>query len=258
MIELNRPRNRLLASLPDADWLKLQHAFHPVELETGQVLVDQHEPISQVFFPTTCVTATVAAFTDGRRALTATIGREGMAPPAAVLGSDRAIQRNVVQVEGSAMAMAYEELLSAQQEFPAFRRVLLAYSRVFLAHVMQSVACSTLHNVEERCARFMLRWHDRSDGDGFLLTQELLSEMLGVSRAAVNKAARTLQEAGLIRYRRGLVSVVDRTGLEASSCECYRIIRSHYYDNLQEGLVECSSWKEENRLDGPPRSGERR
>ncbi len=248
MIELNRPRNRLLASLPDADWLKLQHAFHPVELEAGQVLVDQHEPISQVFFPTTCVIATVAAFTDGRTALTATIGREGMAGPAAVLGSDRAIHRNIVQVEGSATTMAYEAFRRAQQDFPAFRGVLVAYSRVFLAHVMQSVACSSLHNVEQRCARFMLRWHDRSDGDGFLLTQELLSEMLGVSRAAVNKAARTLQEAGLIRYRRGLVSVVDRTGLEASSCECYRIIRSHYYDNLQEGLVDCSSWKEESEI----------
>ncbi len=248
MIELNRPRNRLLASLPDADWLELQHAFQPVDLQTGEVLVDQQEPISQVFFPTTCVIATVAAFTDGRRALTATIGREGMTPPAAVLGSDRAIQRNVVQVEGSARAMAYEELVSAQEEFPAFRRVLLAYSRVFLAQVMQSVACSTLHNVEERCARFMLRWYDRSDGNRFLLTQELLSEMLGVSRAAVNKAARTLQEAGLIRYRRGLVSVLDRAGLEAASCECYRIIRSHYYENLQDPLAQCSSWQEEKEI----------
>lgn len=120
----------------------------------------------------------------------------------------------------------------AQRTLPGFQDLLHTYARAFMAQVMQSVACNAVHSVEERCARWLLMCRDRSEGDRFLLTQEFLAEMLGVSRASVNLVARTLQGAGLIRYSRGGITILDREGLEDSACECYRQVRDLYQETL--------------------------
>jgi CRP-like cAMP-binding protein len=158
-----------------------------------------------------------------------------MVSVAAILGGGSGMSRSLVQMPGSALVMDLPSFRRAQREFPAFQETLLAYARAFLGQVMQSVACNGVHSVEERCARWLLMAHDRSDSDRFPLTQEFLAQMLGVSRPAVNGVARTLQRGGLIRYRRGEVSILDREGLEEASCECYGLMRRQYEDHLPPG-----------------------
>lgn len=209
----------------------MRPCFAETELTLGQTLFEARQLFQRLYFPTAGVLSTVAVFEDGSTAEMATTGREGMVPVGAILSSDRAMSRYVVQVPGAALAIGHAEFKRFEDEIPAFRNVLFAYGQAFLAQVHQSVACNTRHSVEERAARWLLMCHDRSEGD-LPLTQEFLSAMLGVSRPSVSIVARTLQRAGLIRYSRGTIKIEDRAGLEEATCECYRIIRREYEDRL--------------------------
>ena len=216
------------------DWNRIRKHLEPFDLVRGDVLVEPGERYSYVYFPEAGIVALVASFESGSTAETATIGREGVVSVGAVLGGKSALNRTIVQMPGPGYRIelgAFERLM---RELPAFRQKLLTYVRVFLGQAMQSVACNGLHSLEERCARLLLMYHDRSDEDSLLLTQEVLAEMLGVSRPAVNRVARTLQERGFISYGRGVIEIDDRRGLERVSCECYAIVR-HHFDQLLPG-----------------------
>lgn len=214
--------------------------FQEVELSSNQVLYEPGDSFRRVYFPITAVVSRVAIFEDGSAVDMATTGREGMAGIGAILGSRTAFSRVIVEVPGSALAVGFDVFKRLEEENPGFRRALLAFAQVFLAQSLQSVACNALHSVEERAARWLLMCHDRSAGDPFPLTQQFLAEMLGVSRPAVGLVARTLQRAGLIRYRRGIVTIDDREGLEECSCECYGIVRRQYEERLFRPLTESS------------------
>jgi CRP-like cAMP-binding protein len=224
----SKPRNRILAALPFREWKRIEPLCQPIELINGRELIEGGEPLTHVYFPESGIISTVSVFESGDVAEIATTGREGMVSIAAVLGADRALHRSIVQMPGSALMIDIQSFRKLQRELPAFQTELLAYSRAFLGQIMQSVACNGVHSVEERCARWLLMAHDRSDGDTFLLTQEFLAQMLAVSRPAVNLVARTLQRAGLIWYHRGQITILDRQGLEEVSCECYGLIRQQY------------------------------
>lgn len=219
------PRNHLLAALPAAAWEQVRPHLQEASLAAGQVLVEADEPFARLYFPTMGVISNVATFADGPTAEMATVGREGMAGVEVVLGSPTALSRHLVQVPGLALAVRHDAFRRLAEDIPAFRRLLLAYAQAFLAQVLQSVACNGVHSVEQRAARWLLMTRDRSEGDRFPLTQEFLAEMLGVSRPAVNLVARTLQQAGLIRYSCGAITILDRAGLEEISCECYGVIQ---------------------------------
>jgi CRP-like cAMP-binding protein len=227
-----RSPNRLLAALPASVLEQVHPAYRPIELEHGLILGEPGVPQKHVYFPTTAVISSVAVFADGRMVEMATTGCEGMVSTSLILGSNRTVYRNIVQVPGEGVVMDVKSFRRLRTEVPEFRDLLLAYTRAFLAQVMQSVACNAVHSVEMRGARWLLMTQDRCGKDSFLLTQEFLGEMLGVSRVAVNKVARTLQKAGLITYQRGCVTVLDRSGLEDASCECYRVIRQLYDQTL--------------------------
>lgn len=229
------PKNHLLAALPRQDWERMQPHFKEVELPLGEILFEQGEPFGRLYFPNSGVVSTVGIFEDGSVAEMATTGREGMVGVAAILGSATALNRNLVEVPGSALVTADEQFRRFLRDIPAFHVLLSAYAQCFLAQVLQSVACNALHQVEERAARWLLMCHDRAEGDTIPLTQEYLAEMLGVSRATVNAVARTLQRAGLIGYRHGMITIRDRRALEEASCECYHVIRRQYEERL-EGL----------------------
>ena len=158
----------------------------------------------------------------------ATVGNEGAVGAGALLDDNTATGRYLVQLPGSALAIEPAKLRIALEESPSLRALLAAYARAFVGQVMQSVACNAVHSAEERCARWLLMTHDRSGGDTFALTQEFLAQMLGVHRPTVTIVARTLQRAGLIRYSRGSITVLDRAGLEEAACECYHLIRRRY------------------------------
>lgn len=222
------PSNRLLAALPDEESRKLQPHLAPVNLVREGVLVEDGERFEHVYFLERGVVSLVCAFEDGAFVGMSTIGCEGVVGASALLACEKAVGRHMVQVPGSALAIEFGTLQTILPASPALRALGRAYVQAHLAQVLQSVACNAVHDVIERCARWLLMTHDRSGGDTFALTHELLAEMLGVHRPTVTRVAGILQRAGLIRYSRGAISVVDRQGLEEASCECYGIIRRHY------------------------------
>jgi CRP-like cAMP-binding protein len=222
------PRNRLLAALLPEDLLTLRKHLERVPLVNGSVLFEADEPITHVYFIEAGVVSLTAAFQNGSTAEMATVGREGVVGVSTLLGSDAALGRYLVQAPGSALAVEASRFQGALRKSPALLAVCQAYARAFLGQALQTAACNSVHTVEQRCARWLLMSHHRRDSDTFALKQELLAKMLGVCRPTATVAAGALQRAGLIRYSRGVLTVLDRPGLAVASCECYRVIRDHF------------------------------
>ena len=221
-------RNRLLAALPNETLSGLEPHMKTVPLRRGRVLCEVDEPLSQVYFVEHGAISLVTVFEDGTTAEMATVGREGVVGIGAVLGGERALGSYVVALSGAAMAVDVAHFRDALCETPTLRPACEAYAQAFLAHLLQNVACNAAHRVEQRCARWLLMCADQTDDGTFELTQEYLADMLGVRRSTVTVVACALQQAGLIGYRRGSITVRDRRGLEGAACECYRIVRNRY------------------------------
>jgi CRP-like cAMP-binding protein len=226
------PRNRLLVGLPPEDLRRLQPHLEPVTLPLRKVLFEPDESLTRIYLIEAGVVSLVTVFEDGTTVEMASVGREGLVGVGALLGGDSALGCYVVQEPGSALAVEASRFRAALRGSPALRMACEAYAQAFCTQLLQSVACNAAHTVERRCARRLLMSHDRSDGDTFPLTQELLAEMLGVRRSTVTLIDCALQKAGLIQYHRGAITVLDRRGLEAATCECYRVIRDRYEDLL--------------------------
>jgi CRP-like cAMP-binding protein len=219
-------RNGLLAALDSDEWEILAPALEVLELERKTVLHEAGKIVEHIYFPHNAVASLVAVMRDGRVTETGTVGREGFTGSETILGNDdTANSRCLVQVTGKASKVPLSTLRAFLDEQPHARQLLLAYTRALFAQVLQSVACNATHGVEQRCARWLLMTHDRAEADTFELTQEFLAVMLSVRRASVNLVGNKFQKAGLIRYSRGKITILDRAGLEAASCECYGIIR---------------------------------
>ncbi|WP_458757631.1 Crp/Fnr family transcriptional regulator [Afipia sp. TerB] len=226
--------NKLLAKIPAEELNLVRPHLREVELRYMQVLSEPDEPISHVYFPTQGVVSLVNEPDDGEIVEFATIGNEGMAGFPVLLGSSTMPSRVFVQVQGAGFRMGAAELLDVLKRTPVFQGLLMRYVMALLNQIAQSTSCNRLHEVQERCARWLLHTHDRVNGNSFTLTQEFLSQMLGVHRPTVSIAARMLQQAGLIRYSRGYIEVIDREGLESAACNCYRLIADHYARLLEE------------------------
>jgi len=221
-------QNRLLRLLPAAEYARLLPSLETVPLALRQVLYEQNAPIPHVYFPQHGVLSVVKVMTDGDAVEVATMGSEGMAGLPVFLGGVSPAE-TFVQIAGEAKRMSAAAFREAASPGSPLHAVLQCYTEALFSQLMQSVACNRLHSVQQRCARWLLMTHDRVGGaDEFPLTQQFLSFMLGVRRAGVTVAASTLQEAGLIRYSRGKITVLDRAGLEAASCECYRTVRADF------------------------------
>lgn len=199
-----------------------------VRLEQRDIVHEPGQSISHVYFPETAVLSLVSTMQNGATVEVGTAGCEGMVGLSVLLAEDVSTVRTLAQIPGAVERMTAEEFTHLASVPGAFHRTLLRYTQAFLTQVAQTAACNGAHLVEERCARWLLMTHDRVDGDDFPLTHEFLAFMLGVRRAGVTVAMRSLQEAGLVRYTRGRVSISDRVGLEAASCECYRVVRAHF------------------------------
>jgi CRP-like cAMP-binding protein len=223
--ERERTGNRLLDNLSDPDRRTLAEALRPIDLSLRQSIYQRDEPVDRVYYPVNCVISLVAEMTDGRAVEIATIGNEGMVGLPLFLQTRLTSEhRAFCQIPGQALWMDADSFLACVDELPALRTALQRYTMTLFAQVAQSSACNRLHEIEQRCARWLLLTHDRVQSDTFPLTQEFLAQMLGVQRTSVNGVARSLQDAGAIRYTRGVIEVLDREKLEAASCECYQII----------------------------------
>ena len=217
--------NHLLASLPQADIERLTPAMTTVTLELGVVLNEPgHEP-ERIYFPHVGMISLLAVMSDGKAVETATVGREGVVGAMAGLGVHSPLTRAVVQVPLTASRIAAAPFRRAVQASPALREMIVRYNDELLGQVQITAACNALHPIPKRLARWVLQTRDRIDTDTVPLTQELLSEMLGVRRSSVSEIAKRLQTAGLIRYSRGAIEITNRRALEAASCECYGVVR---------------------------------
>jgi CRP-like cAMP-binding protein len=222
----NWPRNRLLLALPAFDLQQLMPELEQIRCDRGQVLMDADSALDHVFFPDSGVVSVVAVYADGSIIEMATIGREGCTGVQAVFGAESSSVRLLVQIPGGAARMSSAAFSWAMRSMPSFRTLMYAYIQAFLEQVLVSVACNGAHSLKQRLARWLLMMRDRGDDDVLLITQNLLAEMLGVQRPTVTNAARELEHAGLIERGRRQVSILDRQGLAAASCECYQLVRA--------------------------------
>ena len=200
-------------------------------MEKGRLLFDPGDPITTVYFPLDCVISVMTLMESGEAIESVTIGREGAYGLASAISPREALSRAIVQVPGRAVKISAATLHDAWKRSAALQVLVAKHGDALFAHSAQSVACNALHSVEQRFCRWLLSCHDRIDLDTVSLTQEFLADMLGVQRTTVTAVARSLQAKGMIRYRRGIVDVLDRPGLEAISCECYDAVR-RVYDRL--------------------------
>jgi len=222
----NWPRNRLLLALTSSHLKQLLPELEHVRCEREQVLMDADSALDHVFFPNSGVISAVAVYSDGSIIEMATIGREGCTAVQAVFGAKTSSARFLVQIPGDAVKMSRAAFARAMGSIPAFRRLMYAYVQAFLEQVMVSVACNGAHSLKQRLARWLLMMRDRDDGDTLQITQSLLPEMLGAHSPSITNAAEELEHAGVIVRGRRQVTIVDRPGLVAASCECYQLVRA--------------------------------
>jgi CRP-like cAMP-binding protein len=221
-------RNRLLAALPREEYERiLPHLAH-VTFTLGQVVYESGGRMSYIYFPTGSIISLLYMMEDGASAEMGMAGKEGLVGVALFMGGGTMPNRAIVQSAGAAYRMGAQAL---QEEFAragTFQRMLLRYTQALLTQMSQTAVCNRLHGIEQQLCRWLLLSHDRIDSDELVMTQELIANMLGVRREGVTAAAGRLQEHGLISYVRGRIQILDRGGLEAAVCECYKVVKDEY------------------------------
>jgi CRP-like cAMP-binding protein len=243
MPESDRRTNRLLLMLSDDDYERLRPHLSPIVFDYRKSLYEASRPIEHVYFPVDGVASLVITTMDGASAEVGTIGNEGMVGLPVCLGDTEAPSSVYVQVPGTALSMDTGIFRSELQRSPTLKLIMLRYAHAFFNQVAQSVACGHLHKVEQRCCRWLLMTRDRMPSGDFLLTHEFLGMMLGVRRTTVTDVMGSLQKAGLIRYRRGHVNILEQEALRQRACECYEISRLEFDRLLGDTAVAPSTDK---------------
>jgi CRP-like cAMP-binding protein len=224
-----RPKNKLLASLPERDFKRIRPHLQTVRVKAKEVLLKQNEPVRRVFFLNGGVASITAVMKDGTMVEIATVGDEGMLGVSALLGDDHMTGEAMIQVpDTDAEVMPIAAFRTEMDRPGAFQDCVRRYSQGLLSMMMQSTACMALHPVHSRCCRWLLTAHDRVHRDEFGLSHEFLAMMLGATRPTVTVVAGTLQKMGFIRYKHGHVTILDRRRLEAAACECYATVKQHF------------------------------
>lgn len=219
------PENRLLHSLPGVERARLIAELELVTLAPMQVLADVGHPLEHVYFPRTCILSMVRRMRDGTTVEAGVVGRDGMAGIAIAFGSTTASDAIVASVPGTCHRVTSAAFRQLLPNLPALGDLLDRYALTFMDQLGQTIACNSLHSIEQRCTRWLLTAHDSVGASELYLTHDVLARLLGVRRAGVTVAAIALQREKLVTYARGRVVVVDRPGLEAAACECYGIVR---------------------------------
>ena len=224
----DRRTNRLLSLLSDQDYERLRPHLSHVIFDYRKSLYEASRPIEQVYFPVDGVASLVITTADGASAEVGTIGSEGFVGLPICFGDRDAPSSVYVQVPGTALKLDARTFRAEFERSPTLNLILLRYAHAFFNQVAQSAACAHLHRVQQRCCRWLLMTRDRMPSDDFLLTHEFLGMMLGVRRTTVTDVMGSLQKAGLVRYRRGHVTILDHEALHHRTCECYEISKVEF------------------------------
>ncbi len=235
--------NRLLAAMTPEDCAVLVAESTIVAFKLGKRLLQADDVVAAVYFPLNCMVSLLAGSDPTVPLELATIGREGVVGMAEVLHNQGAMGLHLIQIPGNALRIEAEAFRRVVDRMPQVGKLMERHFYALTRQILQGAVCNRRHSMEERCARWLLMTQDRADENVFPLTQEFLSRMLGVRRATVNVATGMLKKAGFIKYVRGVVTVIDRPGLESASCECYVAIVKQYDSILSEpyqNIEKCS------------------
>lgn len=220
--------NLLLASLSAGDAAAIQPHLKPVHLEHQKILYQAGEMIEVVYFPATAIISLVVALSTGEMIEAAMVGKDGVIGASSALDGKISLSRAIVQLSGDAMTCDVNALKGAALQSHTLLSILIRHEQTVYAQAQQSTACMATHNVEARLCRWLLRARDLAGSDTLNFTQEFLAEMLGVRRTSVTLVAHTLQQAGMIKYARGKIQILNLDGLQDTACECYATINAHY------------------------------
>jgi CRP-like cAMP-binding protein len=219
-------QNLLLAALPSDDYKRLLPSLEPIPISLGDVIYESGAQMRSVFFPTTSIVSLLYVMEDGASAEIAVVGREGIVGVSLFMGGETTPSRAVVQSAGQAYRLKGQRLKDEFNRSGPMQHLLLRYTQSLLTQMAQTAVCNRHHSLDQQLCRWLLLSLDRLGSNELIMTQELIANMLGVRREGVTEAAGNLQRAGLIEYRRGRITVLDRPGLEARSCECYAVVKT--------------------------------
>lgn len=227
IVQLEPLGNRLLARLPREDFVLLEPHLVAGRFAQGAVLAEAGDEIEQIYFPLNGMISLVIVMKDGKAIETATVGRDGVFGAASGFDSYKSRVRAIVQVQTSAARISSLQFRKAVAASKALQKLCIANSEMLLTQARITAACNALHKIEARFCRWLLQTSETTESDTITLTQEFLSEMLGVRRTSVTEVAGKLQTDGVISYSRGIIRIVDRPALEQMSCECFETLREH-------------------------------
>jgi len=230
-------KNHLLAALPDAEWQRWQSQLELVELPLGKVLYESGDTLSHVYFPTAAIVSLLYVMENGASAEIAVVGHEGIVGISLFMGGGSTPSRAVVQSAGQGYRLRAQMLKDEFSRSGPVLHLLLRYTQALITQMAQTAVCNRHHSLDQQLCRWLLLSLDRLQGSELVMTQELIANMLGVRREGVTESALKLQKAGLIRYARGHIKVLDRPGLEQRTCECYAVVRKEYERLLPEKLA---------------------
>jgi CRP-like cAMP-binding protein len=219
--------NQLLAALPPGEWQRWQAQLEPVEMPLGNVLYEPGSTLSHVYFPTTSIVSLLYVMENGASAEIAVVGNDGIVGISLFMGGESTPSRAVVQSAGRGYRLPAPAIKEEFNRAPVLH-LLLRYTQALITQMAQTAVCNRHHSLDQQLCRWLLLSLDRLSGNELVMTQELIANMLGVRREGVTEGAVKLQRAGLIKYARGHITVLDRAGLERRSCECYAVVKKEY------------------------------
>lgn len=218
-------KNFILKNLTESDFQKIEHRLEKSEMKTGELLYDPASKAEYIYFPETCVISIVMVLENGETIESGIIGKEGFSGAAVILSAEISPQEATIQLSGECFRLPMADFKTLFNENINFRDAALRHIYAFVTQISQNAACLCHHNIDRRLARWLLMFADRAGKNDLDLTQEFIAQMLGVHRPTVSKNATRLQQLGFISYNRGLIKILDRTGLEDFACECYEAIK---------------------------------
>jgi CRP-like cAMP-binding protein len=230
-------KNRLLAALPDRQWQEWTTQLERVQLPLGLVLYESGDTLGYMYFPITAIVSLLYVMENGASAEIAVVGNEGLVGVSLFMGGESTSSRAVVQSAGFGCRIRAKAMKDEFDKGGPVLHLLLRYTQALLTQMAQTAVCNRHHSLDQQLCRWLLLSLDRMEGDELVMTQELIANMLGVRREGVTEAALKLQKAGLITYARGHITVLNRQGVEARTCECYAVVKREYDRLLPEQLA---------------------
>ena len=237
LIAAEQRENSLLAALPDTEWQRWEPLLEKVDMPLGQVLYEAGATLTHVYFPTTSIVSLLYVMEDGASAEIAVVGNEGVVGISLFMGGESTPSRAVVQSAGHGLRLKAQLMKDEFNHAGPVLHLLLRYTQALITQMTQTAACNRHHTIDQQLCRWLLLSLDRLRVNELAMTQQLISNMLGVRREGVTEAANKLQQAGLISYIRGCITVLDRPGLERRTCECYAVVKKEYDRLLPEQLA---------------------